>query len=194
MPSTLRLFIAVELPEDVLRLVSDAMRMLRRQQITGIRLVREEGVHLTLRFLGNVPEHQVQSVLDAMSTAAAGIHPFVLQICGAGAFPNLRVPRVLWLGVQGDMEPLLRLHGRLEEALEACGFPREPRAFTAHLTLGRVDGRLSPLALANLTQAMEGLRSQEPLALPVTALSLMESQLTPQGAIYRRKGQAPLSP
>ncbi len=194
MLSTLRLFIAVELPEEVLRYIGETVGELRQHGITGIRWVRGEGVHLTLRFLGNVPERQVQFVLDAMSTAAAGIHPFALQVHGAGAFPNLRVPRVLWLGVQGEMEPLLRFHGRLEEALEACGFPREPKAFTAHLTLGRVNGRLSPLALANLTQAMEGLRSQEPLALPVTALSLIESQLTPQGAIYQRKGQAPLSP
>lgn len=194
MASTLRLFIAVELPEEVMRYIGETVEELRRQGITGIRWVRGEGVHLTLKFLGDTAEEQVAGILSCMSIAVAGASPFVLHVQGAGAFPNMRVPRVLWLGVQGDMEPLLQIHERLEEALEAQGFVREARAFSAHLTLGRVNGRLSPTTLERLAQAMEELRTAKPLVLPVAALSLMESQLTSRGAIYRRQGQALLSP
>ncbi len=192
MASTLRLFIAVELPEELLRYIGGTIEEVRGSGITGVRWVRGEGVHLTLKFLGNVPAERVPAILSAMGQAVAGTLPFVLHAQGAGAFPNMRAPRVLWLGVQGDTEPLLQIHERLEKALEAQGFDREARAFSAHLTLGRVNGRLSPTALERLAQAMEGLRTAKPLALPVAALSLMESQLTPQGAIYRRKGQAQL--
>ncbi|MDO8750953.1 MAG: RNA 2',3'-cyclic phosphodiesterase [Dehalococcoidia bacterium] len=194
MASTLRLFIAVELPEDVLGYIGETVGDLRRQGITGIRWVRGEGVHLTLKFLGDTSEEQVAGILSSMRDSAVGTPPFVLHVQGAGAFPNMRAPRVLWLGVQGDTAPLLQIHGRLEEALEAQGFAREARAFSAHLTLGRVNGRLSPTTLERLAQDMEGLRTAKPLALPVAALSLMESQLTPPGAYYGCVGQALLSP
>ncbi len=192
MASILRLFIAVELPEEVLRYIGRTVEELRRHGIPGIRWVRGEGVHLTLKFLGDASEEQVPGILSAMRDAADGTSPFVLQVQGAGAFPSLRNPRVLWLGVEGDMGPLLLIYERLEKALEAQGFARETRAFSAHLTLGRVNGRLSPTPLEKLADAMEGLRTTPPLALPVAALSLMESQLTPSGAIYRRQGQIPL--
>ena len=194
MASTLRLFIAVELPEDVLMYIGETVGELRRQGITGVRWVRGEGVHLTLKFLGDTSEEQVPGILTCMRSSVAGSPPFTLHVQGAGAFPNMRAPRVLWLGVQGDTEPLLQMHGRLEEALEVQGFAREGRAFSAHLTLGRVNGRLSSTTLERLAQAIEGLRAAKPLALPVAALSLMESQLTPAGAIYSLRGQVPMSP
>lgn len=190
MASTLRLFIAVELPAELARYIGGTVEELRRHGIPGIRWVRGEGVHLTLKFLGDTSEEQVAGILSSMRDSAGGTPPFVLHVQGAGAFPNMRAPRVLWLGVQGDTEPLLQIQGRLEEALEVQGFAREARAFSAHLTLGRVNGRLSPTTLERLFQDMEGLRTAKALALPVAALSLMESQLTPQGAIYRRVGQA----
>jgi 2'-5' RNA ligase len=192
MASTLRLFIAVELPDEALRYIGETVGELRRHGINGIRWIRGEGVHLTLKFLGNASEEQVPGILSSMWSAVAGTPAFVLHVHGAGAFPNMRAPRVLWLAVQGDTEPLRMIHERLEAELETHGFARESRAFSVHLTLGRVNGRMTAVVLERLTQAIEGLRTEHPLALPVTALSLMESQLTPGGAIYRRVGQAPL--
>ncbi len=154
MASTLRLFIAVELPDEVLRYISETVGELRRHGITGIRWVRGEGVHLTLKFLGNASEEQVAGILSSMRSTVAGTSPFALQVHGAGAFPHMRAPRVLWLGVQGDMEPLFRVHDLLEEALEVQGFAREARTFSAHLTLGRVNGRMTAVALDRLAHAI----------------------------------------
>ncbi|MSQ22350.1 MAG: RNA 2',3'-cyclic phosphodiesterase, partial [Dehalococcoidia bacterium] len=174
------------------RYIDTAMEELRRQGIIGIRWVRTEGVHLTLKFLGNASEEQVAGILSSMRSAVAGASPLVLHVQGAGAFPNMRAPRVVWLWVQGDMGPLFQIHERLEEALEGQGFARATRAFSAHLTLGRVNGRLSPTSLERLAQAIEGMSLAQPLAMPVTTLSLMESQLTAGGATYRRRGQGQL--
>lgn len=189
---TLRLFIAVELPEVVVRHIGQVIGRLRQQDLPGIRWVRPEGVHLTLKFLGNVPESHVQAIAEAMGWAVAGVAPFVLHVRGVGVFPHLRAPRVLWVGVQGDLERLVQLHQRLEEALEAQGFTKEQRAFSPHLTLGRVRGRLLPPEIQRLAQTMESLREIGPVELSVTGLSLMESRLTAEGAIYRRKAQTPL--
>ena len=192
MSKGLRLFIAIELPEALIRHIGDVIERLGREGLPGIRWVRTEGIHLTLKFLGNTPESLVQPIIGAMRTATADVAPFVLQVQGAGAFPHIRAPRVLWTGVQGDLEPLIHIRGRLEQALETQGFARDQRAFSPHLTLGRINGRLSPQELERLDQAIEEIRGLEPVELPATALSLMESRLTRGGAVYRRKAQLPL--
>ena len=193
MAETLRLFIAIELPEPVLQYIDQVLLRLRQQEPRDIRWVRPEGIHLTLKFLGDVPEGQMQAVVDGMAKAAEGTLPFSLRVRGAGAFPNLRAPRVLWVGIQGDVEPLIQVWRRLEQALEAQGFARDQRPFSPHLTVGRVKERLSPAQLQRLTHATESAQEVGPAELPVTALSLVQSQLTREGAIYRRKAQTPLS-
>ena len=190
--NTLRLFVAIELPEAVTWHIGEVIRRLRQQELSGIRWVRPKGVHLTLKFLGNVPESQVQSIVDAMGRASEGVAPFVVQVQGVGVFPHPRAPRVLWVGIQGDLAPLVQLHERLEEALEARGFVREQRAFSPHLTLGRMRERLSPTEVQRLAEAMDGVREMGPVELPVTDVSLMESQLNRGGAVYRRKAQISL--
>ena len=219
MDSTLRLFIAIELPEVAARYIGDVIGRLRQQELQGIRWVRSEGVHLTLKFLGDTPESRVQPIVAAMRKAAAGFAPFLLQLQGAGAFPHLRTPRVLWVSAghhpvppfesapqKASLEtvgagPALSLANgpalvepltQVRERLEAQGFARDRRAFSPHLTLGRLNGRLSPLVLERLTQAIDKIRELGPAELPVTALSLMESQLSRDGAVYRRKAQIPL--
>ena len=180
---------AIELTEAVTWHIGEVIRRLRQQELPGIRWVRPEGVHLTLKFLGNVAESRVQPIAAAMGRAAEGVAPFVLQVGGVGVFPHLRAPRVLWVGVQGNLEPMVQLHERLEEALEAHGFVKEQRAFSPHLTLGRAKGRLSSPDLQRLAQAIDWLRDIGPAELPVANLSLMESRLTRDGAVYHRKAQ-----
>jgi len=190
--STLRLFIAVELTEAATRHVGEVIGRLRQAELPGIRWVRPEGVHLTLKFLGNVPESQVQPIVEAMGMAAGGVAPFALRVQGVGAFPHARAPRVLWVGIQGDLEPLTRLQERLEETLEVEGFSRELRSFSPHLTLGRVKGRFSSVEVERLARAMDRLGEVGPTGLPVTHLSLIESQLSREGAVYLRKAQITL--
>jgi len=196
MPDTVRLFVAVELPEAARQHIAHLLDTLRARSTHGLRWVKPEGVHLTLKFLGNVLEERLDSIVTAMERATENVAYFSLRIqdVGAflGAFPNMGSPRVVWAGVQGEVEPLLQLQARLEETLADQGFLPETRPFSPHLTLARVRGRLSSWERQHLTEAMESARGITGVDMPVNRLSLMESTLTPEGAVYTRRGQISL--
>lgn len=187
--ATLRLFIAVELPQEVIRHLADITATLRDLRIPGIRWVSLQGVHLTLNFLGNTPVDQVSSITTAMSAAAEGVSPFTVHVHGFDAFPGMRAPRVVWTAIQGDLNPLAGLHHRLEERLENAGFAPEERLFSPHLTIGRASGRLAAQDIERLARAAEDIQRLDPVPLPVRGISLMESKLTRNGAVYRRNSR-----
>lgn len=184
---TLRLFISVELPEAVRDSIGQAVRALQRSGVSGVRWVRPESVHLTLQFLGDTPENKMEAIAQAMGQAAQGVPPFELGVQGAGAFPNMRSPRVVWLGLNGQVETLRGLQAKVEQGLASLGFPHEERDFSPHLTLGRTSGRLPPNQLQPLAEGLEQLAMQSFPGIPVHALCLMESQLAPSGARYFRR-------
>ncbi|MCZ6614798.1 MAG: RNA 2',3'-cyclic phosphodiesterase [Chloroflexi bacterium] len=191
---TLRAFVAIELTEEARQHLALLTYGLRHEVTHGIRWVDHHGVHLTLKFLGDLPVDRLDAVIAAMEEAADGVPPFSLSIHSLGAFPGLSAPRVLWAGVQGDLAPLLMVQTRLEESLAARGFPREGRPFSPHLTLARVRGKLSPADTHHLAAAVESARTHATQELPVHRLSLMESTLTAHGALYARRGQISLQP
>ena len=191
---TLRAFVAIELTEEARQYLALLTNSLRHEVAHGIRWVDPHGVHLTLKFLGNIPVAQLDAVASAMEEAGEGTPPFSLTIHSLGAFPGLSAPRVLWEGIQGDLAPLLMVQTRLEASLAARGFPTEGRTFSPHLTLARVRGKLSPADLQHLAAAVESARAQANQELPVHRLSLMESTLTPRGAVYARRGEILLQP
>ena len=192
MANTLRLFVAVELTDPVRRHIANLMDTLRGEGVQGFRWLNVEGIHLTLKFLGTVPEGSVDEIVEGMEEAVEGVSPFSLSIENLGAFPDLGSPRVLWVGVHGELDPLLLLQSRLEEALVARGFAKETRAFSPHLTLARTRGRFTPTARKHLTTAVESALAAVNQELPVGLLSLMESNLTSHGAIYTRRSQISL--
>ena len=193
-PETLRAFVAIELTDEArqhLALLTDG---LRHEVTHGIRWIDPHGVHLTLKFLGDLPVDRLDAVIAAMEEAAEGVPPFSLSIHSLGAFPGLAAPRVLWAGVQGDLAPLLKLQTGLEGSLTARGFQKDTRPFAPHITLARVRGKLSPTDIQHLAAAMESARAHPRRDLPVHLLSLMESTLTAHGALYARRGQISLQP
>jgi 2'-5' RNA ligase len=147
-------------------------------------------LHLTLKFLDEVPRSSIPQVSAAVQTAAAAFQPFALEICSAGAFPNTRRPRTLWLGTGQGSEPLGKLHAALQSALRPLGFPKEHRRFAAHLTIGRVRGPSPRLEeLGPLIQQHSDFTTGRFL---VTELVVFSSQLTPQGPIYEALSRAAL--
>jgi 2'-5' RNA ligase len=184
--ATLRLFIAVELPQEVIRHLTDITASLQDKRIAGVRWVNAQGVHLTLKFLGNTPVDEVQSITAAMRAAAEGVSPFTVHVHGIGAFPNIRNPRVVWTAIQGNLDPLVELQHRLQEGLESAGFGPDERPFSPHLTIGRIRGRLAAQDIERLARAAEDIQRMDRVSLPVQAVSLMESQLARSGAVYRR--------
>lgn len=139
MGHALRLFAALTLPEALVdRLISVQRILDDRWPARSVRWVRREQLHLTMRFYGNVPPEQTPALTEALRAACVETRPLSLALAGLGAFPNPRRPRVLWVGVTGDLESLERLEQRIQSATAAFGDHRETRPFQPHLTLGRI--------------------------------------------------------
>ncbi|MGH7322301.1 MAG: RNA 2',3'-cyclic phosphodiesterase, partial [Candidatus Rokuibacteriota bacterium] len=167
---SLRLFVAVELPEDVKQALREAIATLKRAGIDdGLRWARLEGIHLTLKFLGATPPAKVPAIATALRDALAGATPFELRPEGLGTFHGGRNPhftrkfpreaypstlRVLWVGVSGDTDRLADLAARIETALEPHGVEREKRPFSAHLTLARVRDEADRATRERLSHAL----------------------------------------
>lgn len=188
MSDTLRTFIAIELPPQVLAFIRSVQEELKA---TGLRMkwVRPQSIHLTLRFLGDVQVVDLEKIGDAMGDTVKGYGPISLAAKGLGVFPGIRRPRVLWVGIAGQMAPLIRLQGELEQNLEAMGFPSERRTFRGHLTLARAKGRIDPKKLMNTMDEFKGFESE---TFTANEIVLFKSELKPEGAVYTRLKTAAL--
>ena len=185
LPANPRLFVAVELPGPVLEAVGRLQHELQRHVPRGMRWVRPEGIHLTLKFLGETPRERVPAIAEVLAGSVAGIGPHELSLGAMGTFGSRGAPRVVWVDLEGDVETLGRLKGQVDGALDAIGFPREKRTFTAHLTLARVRPESAREVAEPLAQALRS-TSVAQATFPVRELSLMLSKLGPGGAVYTR--------
>ena len=182
MSDTVRVFIAVHLPAGQRAALESAVAKLQDHGLTKVRWVRSEGIHLTLKFLGNIPASQLEGVTNAMREAADGSSPFSLELSTLGVFPNVKRARVLWCGVGGQMEPLSGLQERTEAGLETLGYPRENRPFAPHLTLGRVQEGERPPDPVLLQQALEACAPERLDPWLVDEVCLMRTTLLPGGS------------
>lgn len=179
----IRSFLALDPPEEVLREITAVQNRLRKLIEGDIRWVRPEGIHLTFKFFGDVSADDVANIATIVEKVVEGERPFSLAIGGAGVFPDPHRPRVLWLGMNGDVERLLVFQKGLDQALLQIGFPREERPFRPHLTLGRIKTSKGLIGLAQALEAGEEYTAGRFIA---SGLSLMQSELTPRGAIYTK--------
>jgi len=138
-------------------------------------------LHLTLKFLGAVPETRIESIAGALRDAGLAGRPFEARIRGLGAFPSTGRPRVVWAGVTDGASQMTELARRVDIALAALGFAPEERPFSPHVTLGRVRRPERNPALAD---ALERASGREYGLLQVQSAALMRSQLGPRGARY----------
>ena len=192
MPGAFRLFVAVE-PSDAVRRRLGALRKeLERaagRHAAEVRWVAPENVHLTLQFLGAVPEERVAPVEQALAEAARTSAPLQLELHGAGAFPSARRARVLWAGVRGEVAPLASLVTELGRRLAPLGYPPEERPFSPHLTLGRAR---DPRGVSGMAAALTAHEEGPGVRWPVTELVLFRSHLSPRGPTYEALAHAPL--
>ena len=191
-PSPLRLFVACELPDELKRALGRLQDDLRRLGLDRLRWVRPEGIHLTLKFLGDVEASRVEEITAALSSAVA---PFELRLWPAavGSFGGPRL-RVVWVGLEGGVEELAALAGRVEAALEPLGFPRERRPFAAHLTLARVPDDVPSAERRQIASLIERYRPPSLPAATMRQASLIRSHLGPRGARYERLASFPAQP
>jgi RNA 2',3'-cyclic 3'-phosphodiesterase len=181
--ATRRLFIAVMLPTAVQERLAALIGVLDTHRAI-LRPTRPEGLHFTLRFLGNMTAAQEQQIAEAVAAAVEGVSAFSLVIGGFGAFPDARRPRVVWLGLREGAAPLIALQRRVEDELLRRALVPDSEDFTPHLTLARVRPEAGPAARAALGAALAALPTREQARSTAQAVSLVHSVLTPQGSSY----------
>jgi 2'-5' RNA ligase len=183
MSKQIRTFIAIELPPPIRRALAQLQEQLKRDR-PPVRWVTPDKIHLTLKFLGEITPEQVRAVGEATAGVAAEIRPFTLEATGIGVFPNPRRPRVVWVGVKGEAEPLKQLHAHLETALAGLGFPPESRPFSPHLTLGRTHRRAKPGEVRPLGQRITSMEIGSLGRWHVDEIIVMRSDLRREGPLY----------
>ncbi|HVP99934.1 MAG TPA: RNA 2',3'-cyclic phosphodiesterase [Candidatus Thermoplasmatota archaeon] len=153
-----------------------------------VKLVEPENIHLTLKFLGDTNEEQIDAIGRVIEESVAGIKPFMLTLKGTGVFPNERYIKVVWVGiVNGDN--LSRIAQAIDQKLEPLGFTKERRGYSAHLTIGRVRTAKNKDQLLTVIQKYQ---EKEFLQKEIQAVALKKSDLTPQGPIYTTLREIPL--
>ena len=182
----IRCFIAIELPQELKQELARLQTQLKGASRASVKWVDTKGIHLTLKFLGNVDVNQIPTLMATIAKARQGITPFHLEVAGTGVFPSQKQPRVAWVGLRGDVQILLRLQERIEAALVPLGFAAEARSFTPHITLARVRPEGQAEEKQKLAQILISTRFEATTPLDVKAVYLIKSQLTPSGAIYTR--------
>ncbi len=188
MSKKIRAFIAISLPERILQAIAKLQETLKGSGLK-IRWTRKEGIHLTIKFLGDIEWDDVEKIHVAMERTTQDFSPFTLRGEGVGVFPDVRRPRVVWVGLTGDVEALRLLQSDLEDQLNHFGFLKEKRAFKGHLTVGRVKGRVD---LAKLAKALEALGEFRTESFTAQSVVLFQSDLRPNGAVYSRLAEVPL--
>ncbi len=179
MSEKIRCFLAVEMTEAVKRSLEELVSRLDLPQF-HVRWVRPKNMHLTLRFLGDIPHPEVQAVSGAAREAASGIRAFALRLKGLGTFPSSGNPRIVWVGMEDD-RAVMRLERQLTRTLGAIGIPPPDRPFRPHLTLGRVKSRRG---IGELIKHLERNRTVDLGGMWAEQISFIRSELRPSGPLY----------
>lgn len=185
----IRTFIGIELPEhihDSIQRIQDGLKPL----MPDVRWTKYGNVHLTLKFLGEVSVRKLDRVIEETRGVALKFQIFNLRLQGLGAFPNIRKPSVVWIGISKGSDMVHKIVEELEGSMEKLGFPREKRAFYPHLTIGRVRDLRNPNVMEKAFRETEVDVVGE---FSVERLSVIKSQLDPSGSIYTTMGEARLA-
>lgn len=186
MPQPLRTFIAIELSTDLRRQLGQVIAQLSRKAPPhSVKWVEAATIHLSLKFLGDIPEAGLAAIQEGLMRAALPIGPFSFSAQGLGCFPNLKQPRVIWAGIDpAGAKALRELAKSVEDQIAPLGYPTEARGYSPHLTLGRVRREAAPSEAAQVGETVRGHSSPTFGSETVAALSLMKSELQPGGPIY----------
>jgi 2'-5' RNA ligase len=188
MSKTIRTFIAIEIPGNIISKIRELQEGIKGYGFK-IRWVRAENIHLTLKFLGDVESVRIDEIAEAISKTVEGYTPISLKAKGVGVFPSLKRPRVLWVGLTGQMEALVGLQNALDEHLELLGFHKEKRPFKGHLTMGRMKDKIDAKKFGD---ALMTFRSFESETFGADQITLYKSELKSAGAVYTKLASASL--
>jgi 2'-5' RNA ligase len=189
--SLLRAFIAVEIPLAIREAICHATEPLRKSIGSAVRWVPMENMHLTLKFLGDVSQSNVEMLSEMLRAEADLFQCFDLRLDGLGSFPNLKRPRVIYIGIQAP-PTIEALQRGIESASRRLGYESEERGFSPHLTIGRVKQTVTPTEQQSIRRALEETRIDSLGTARVDSVHLYKSDLKPTGSVYTRLHSAQL--
>ncbi len=174
----IRTFVALEIKEELKKSLA-AVQQKIGAAAGGIKWVKPDNMHLTLKFLGQTREDKISDISDVLESIAGGLNSFAVAVSGFGAFPNINNPKVIWAGLKAD-ETLFELQKEIETALESLGFIREKRPFSPHLTIGRVRDSSAKKKLKNVFEDIKA----DIDSFEVKNITFYKSDLMPDGPVY----------
>jgi len=179
---TFRAFIAIDLPASIRSLLAETQEILKSSGLR-VKWVQPQNIHLTLKFLGHIDSDNIDKIIAAMTMTAKDFPGMSLSAKEIGVFPDIRRPRVIWAGLNGQLEILENLQQTLDGHLAGLGYPKETRAFKGHLTLGRVKGKIASAPMKAAIEKLKGFGSE---SFEISEIILFKSELRPTGAVYSK--------
>jgi len=189
--SLMRTFIAIELPQQIKTDLAKLQEQLK-QSNADVKWVKPANIHLTLKFLGEIDEQQLNKIKQVIEENAAEKNTFKIRISSLGAFPHISSPRVIWVGLDSGDKETKEIAAALEEKIEKIGIPKEGRVFSSHITIGRVRSPKNKESLVKLLNKLAGNLTAENLEFSVNKITLFKSNLSPKGPTYEVLHQANL--
>jgi 2'-5' RNA ligase len=189
--NNMRAFIAIELPEEIKDALGNIQEQLKKSG-ADVKWVSPGNIHLTLKFLGEITDEQLNKINKIIEDVAANKNSFQLGISSLGAFPKINSPRVIWIGVDKGDKETKEIAKDLEEKIARLGIPKEERPFSSHITIGRTRSTLNRDKLVQDLEAMAGKFGGKNLEFSVKNITLFKSTLTPRGPIYEALKEASL--
>ena len=180
----IRSFIAIELPSELKAILGSFQNEMASAGGSFVKWVPPDSIHITLKFLGNVPTEKIEAISSAIEQACAKAGPFTLAMGELGGFPNLNQPRVLWVGLHGDIERVKSLQISIDNRLVRLGFEKEKREFTPHITLARMRDKASSVDRRKFGELVIKKHFDFRYKIDVESINLMRSRLLPGGAVY----------
>lgn len=190
MSENIRCFIAIPLTQEIKEELVNIQEKLKKSD-AGVKWVSPDSIHLTLKFLGDIPRIRLSSVSKMIKEVAHKKTWFEMSLSSLGAFPSIEKPRIVWIGIENGQEELKELAEKLDIKLRSIGLPGEEREFVPHLTLGRVKKLDNRDKLVEIIHSIKAVFTEK---MQVTKINLMKSQLTSTGPIYSVISTAHLPP
>ena len=185
----IRAFIAIKIDNLNKQKISSLISQLKKSD-TAIKWASENQMHLTLKFLGDIKESDVENCSNSLKSIADNSNAFSIKFSKIGGFPNIQKPRVIWLGIDKGAEELKLLNNKIENDFEKLGFQKEKREYSAHLTLGRVKSLKN---IQNLTKIISEINLDLQDEIKINKIILFQSTLTSKGAIYTPLSEYPIN-
>jgi len=176
----IRTFIAVDVPEDIKEKIYDLEKELIKSGGEGVKWEGKEKFHITLKFLGDVNEDAIDSIYEVLSEKLNGFGKFHVIYKGVGCFPEIKRPRVIWVGCEDPTGKLFELQKIVEEKMNELGFEKEDKDYHPHITLGRVK---NPKNISNLIKKIESINFEAGTG-EIAEVLIMKSDLKPTGSVY----------